>query len=107
MEQHTEALVQNEPFNEAMAIDTGISIIQAAEIMLLTNQTPPEIDTLPLPTPQLHPITIINVAVASSTPITANNSPLTAPSMTTGTRGSDASQTTNTGENSEETAARQ
>jgi hypothetical protein len=32
-----------------MAIDTGIGIIHGAETMLLTNQTPPEIDAPSLP----------------------------------------------------------
>jgi hypothetical protein len=41
----------------------------------------------------------------NSEPLNANNSPLTAPSMTTGTRGSDVMETTITGESSEETAA--
>jgi len=90
-----------------MAVDTGISIIHGAETMLLTNQTPPEIDAPPLPSPQLPPIAIIDVANGNTNPPNVNNSPLTAPTMTTATRGSDVTETTNTGENSQETAARQ
>jgi hypothetical protein len=90
-----------------MAVDTGISIIHGAETMLLTNQTPPEIDAPPLPSPQLPPIAIIDVANGNTNPPNVNNSPLTPPTMTTATRGSDVTETTNTGENSQETAARQ
>ena len=107
MELPCEGPAQNGPFSDAIAIDNGIGIIQGAENMLLTNQTPPEINAPPLQPLQLHPISIINFAVGGTTQLNANNSPLTAPSMTTGTRGSDAMETTDAGESSEETAARQ
>jgi hypothetical protein len=105
MELPCEGLAQNGPFHDAIAINTGIGISQGAKNMLLTNQTPPEIDAPPLQPLQLHPISIINFAVGGTTPLNANNSPLTAPSMTIGTRGSDAMETTDAGESSEETAA--
>jgi hypothetical protein len=41
-----------------MAIDTGIGIIHGAETMLLTNQTPPEIDAPSLPPHKLYPVTM-------------------------------------------------
>ncbi len=61
MEKDTEGPVRNGPFDDAMAVDTGIGIIHEAETMLLTNQTHPEIDAPPLPSPKLPPIAIINV----------------------------------------------
>jgi hypothetical protein len=107
MEQDTEGPVRNGPFDDAMAVNTGIGIIHGAETKLLTNQTPPEIVAPPLPSPQLPPIAIIDVANGNTNLPNVNNSPLTAPTMTTTTRGSDVMETTNTGENSEETAAQQ
>jgi hypothetical protein len=61
MEQHLEGLVQNIPFDDAMAIDTSIGIIQGADNMLLTNQSPPELDAPPLQSPQLHPASLISI----------------------------------------------
>ncbi len=104
MEQHMEGEILND-HTDAMTINTSISIIHGAETMLLTNQTPPEIDAPPLPSPQLPPIAIIDVANGNTNPPNVNNSPLMAPTMTTATKGSDVTETTNTGKNSEETAA--
>jgi hypothetical protein len=70
--------------------------------MLFTNQSPPELDAPPLQSPQLHPISIINL---NKEPLNANSSPLTAPSITTGTRGSDVMETIIKEESIEATAA--
>jgi hypothetical protein len=115
MELPCEGPAPNRASNDAVAMDTGIGIIDDPEILPATNQTSLESDVPPLELP--HPISLINFMV-SQMPSSAQ-SPLTMPStststrrtITTGTssgaRGTDATETTITGESSEEVTARQ
>jgi len=87
MEQDTEGLAQNGPFNDAMDVKTSIFIIHGAETMLLVNQAPPILDPPPVQSPRPHPqpVSTINFMSQGSAPQVFSNSPLTAPSMATGT----------------------
>jgi hypothetical protein len=113
MELLCEGPAPNRASNDAVVMDTGIGIFDDPEILLATNQTSLESDVPPLELP--HPISLINFMV-SQMPSSAH-SPLTMPSTSTattrtittgissGARGMDATETTITGESSEEAAA--
>jgi len=103
MEQHTECPVQKGLFNDVTALDIGIGIIHGAETMAVPQETNPEIDVPPLPPLAAPPLTSISVANNSITSCNTNNSPLTAPSMNTGTNGTRV--TSDTGITTEETPA--
>jgi hypothetical protein len=96
--------------NDAVAMDTGLGIIDDPEILPATSQTLLESDVPPLELP--HPISIINFLV-SQMPSSAQ-SPLTMPLTSTatagtssGTREMDATETAIAEESSKEVAVQQ